>query len=69
MRKKRRLRAHAFGADQEQEHIEMVIRKQLDYMVAEGICVIDRIDDDGEPIYRLKTEEEVEQELDDILNS
>jgi hypothetical protein len=69
MRKKRRLRAHAFGADQEQQHVEAVIRKHLEYMVAEGICIIDRIDDDGEPVYRLKTQEEIDQELADILNS
>lgn len=68
MRKKRRLRAHAFGSD-EREIFEQEIRKQLKYMVDEGICIIDHIDRDGEPIYRLKTQAEIDQELADILNS
>lgn len=68
MRKKRRLRAHAFGID-EHEMFEREVRKQLKYMVDEGICIIDHIDGDGEPVYRLKTQAEIDQELADILNS
>jgi hypothetical protein len=44
------------------EELELQIKHSLDYLVAEGI-VVKR----GE-YYRLKTEEEIEQELRDIEN-
>jgi hypothetical protein len=68
MNKKRRLRAHAFQ-DPDANEVETLIRTQLDYLVAEGVCVIDRIDEFGEAVYRLKTEEEIQAELDAITNS
>lgn len=58
-----------FDSFNEQKRIEAYVRKHMEYLLAEGIVLIERYSDAGEPVYRLKTDEEVQAELDEILNS
>lgn len=55
--------------DESKEELLREIQASLDYMLAEGIVVIDGFSEDGEPFYRLRTDEEIQAELDEIENS
>jgi hypothetical protein len=55
--------------DESKDELLREIRDSLDYMLAEGIVIVDSFSEDGEPLYRLRTEEEIQRELDEIANS
>lgn len=57
-----------FDGESKEELIQD-IQAALDYMYAEGIVVIDSFNEFGEPLYRLRTDEEIQRELDEIENS
>lgn len=51
-----------------EEELEKLIRKELNYLLEEGVVVIDKYTEMGEPVYRMKTEEEIQKELEEIQN-
>ena len=51
------------------EKVLIAVRKQLQYLLEEGVVVVDHYNTFNEAVYRLKTEQEIEAELDLIINS
>ena len=52
----------------EQWHLA-VMRKHMEYLYTEGVVVIIGCDHEGFPVYRAKTQEEIQAEIYEILNS
>lgn len=52
-------------SEYDKQLISSQIQRHMDYLLAEGVVVIDRYQNNS-PVYRLKTEEEIQAELDAI---
>ena len=64
---------NTWGENEGEEYVLNQIQRQVElqikYLLAEGVVVEDYTHPSGRVRYRLKTEEEVQAELDSILNS